>query len=242
MMILHNSSDGSIKFSSLCQLQHQNCPTSANVPDSQCLPTPMLLLYSPRTPGQCLQCPQCLMSVEMVVRRRRRRDTRHWDQIPPPPLPELTPGLSQGTTKDSPVPRPLAASLTSLRIHSMVSRPGPAHSQHSVRASLRLIPVAVHPVSPDNRTLERFSARIFPVLARHSSSDLVIIRNLTTARRQIKTADSAANTKLRLLLARNFYLCFPDAAQFLPRPMVRRWIYRSWRARTGPRHHRVGPR
>ena len=106
MMILHNSSDGSIKFSSLCQLQHQNCPTSANVPDSQCLPTPMLLLYSPRTPGQCLQCPQCLMSVEMVVRRRRRRDTRHWDQIPPPPLPVLTPGLSQGTTKDSPGSRP----------------------------------------------------------------------------------------------------------------------------------------
>ena len=85
--------------------------------DSQCLPTPMLLLYSPRTPGQC---PQCLMSVEMVV-RRRRRDTGIRYLLPS----LLTPGLSQGTTKDSLGPPAAAAGLTSLRIHSMVSRPAP---------------------------------------------------------------------------------------------------------------------
>ena len=140
LMILHNSSAGSIKFSSLCQLLHQHYQMSARtlvspVSDSQCLPTPMLLLYSSRRPARG-QCPQCLMSVEMVVRRRRRRDTGIRYLL----LPSLlTPGLSQGTTKDSPVPRPpLLVSHHSGSTQWFLARPR-SGSQHSVRASLRLI-------------------------------------------------------------------------------------------------------
>lgn len=96
----------------------------------------------------------------------------------------------------------------------MVSRPGPAaHSQHSARASLRLIPVAaVPPVSPDNRTLERFSGRIFPVLVRLGHHK----KSYDCSCSQIKTADTAANTKLRLLLALELLSLFPGRGAVSP--------------------------
>ena len=60
------------------------------------------------SPGSVGRCPRCLMSVEMVV--RRRRDTRARDQIPPPPLPlpVLTP--ADARTLQRILPAPPAAS------------------------------------------------------------------------------------------------------------------------------------
>ena len=160
----------------------------------------MLLLYSPGSAGRC---PHRLMSVEMVV-RRRRRDTPDCDQIPLLLLPSLlTPALQRILPATGPWPTPGTGHITESLTH-----PGPLSLswQQNIRKVLQLL-----------RTEERFSAaRIFPVLTVLSPD---IIRNLTTAR---QTADSA-NSKPRLLLG-TFYLCLPDAAQFLPRPMVRCWI------------------
>lgn len=59
------------------------------------------------SPGSVGRCPRCLMSVEMVV-RRRRRDTRPRDQIPPPPppLPLLTPAARHYKGFSRPRPPP----------------------------------------------------------------------------------------------------------------------------------------
>ena len=54
----------------------------------------------------------------------KEEEEGHWDQIPPPPLPADT-GAVSGHYKGFSRPPAAAAGLTSLRIHSMVSRPAP---------------------------------------------------------------------------------------------------------------------
>ena len=147
MMILHNSSARINKvLKSLSASALSDVSSRLNVPVS--VWAPMLLLYSPGSAGRC---PHRLMSVEMVV-RRRRRDTPDCDQIPLLLLPSLlTPALQRILPATGPRPTPGTGHITESLTH-----PGPLSLswQQNIRKVLQLL-----------RTEERFSAaRIFPVL------------------------------------------------------------------------------
>ena len=115
LMILHNSSARINKvlksLSASASILSDVSKLSSSVPGVLPLfahANVVVVFTGSPSPGSAGRCPRCLMSVEMVV--RRRRDTRPRDQIPPPPppLPVLTP--ADARTLQRILPAPPAAS------------------------------------------------------------------------------------------------------------------------------------
>lgn len=170
---------------------------TANVCPRQCC-----CIHRPHTG----QCPQCLMSVEMVVRRRRRDTGIRY-------LLHLLPSLGwRVTTKDSPGPGPRPPHITQDPLNGF--SPRPRRSLTTLSPSL----TQTHPggCCPPSLSWQQNIRKVLrpdipcPLRLGHHK------KSYDCSCSQIKTADTAANTKLRLLLALELLSLFPGRGAVSP--------------------------